>query len=68
MKLREGDLIIGRDGTVREIVDVRSTGYGWRYPDIEGMPPAQGENYFWSENSGDPYFDWGWRLQHPRSP
>jgi hypothetical protein len=38
----------------REIVDVRPTGYGWKYPEYGNVTPAGGENYWWSENSTDP--------------
>lgn len=55
MKLEPGDIVEGRDGTRREITEVRPTGYTWRYPDL----PAAGD--WWSENSTDPMFDSGWR-------
>jgi len=66
MKLSVGDTIIS-DPTVhgteiqREIVDVRKAGYGWKYPDLGETTPIGTENYFWSENSTDPFFDYGWR-------
>lgn len=47
----------------REIVDVRRTGYGWKYPDLGERTPAGGENYWWSENSSDPTLTWEWRLE-----
>lgn len=61
--LRPGDQMVWRDNesVVREIVDVRSTGYGWKYPDLGTVTPTGGENYFASENSSDPFFEYGWR-------
>lgn len=51
-----GDILVNRwaPSIRREIVDVRETGYGWRYPE-----EVAGENYFWSENSSDPFLQWG---------
>lgn len=61
--LKPGDQIRYRpSGTVREIVDVRRTGYGWRYPDMGQTTPSGGENYWWSENSTDPFFEGLWDL------
>lgn len=58
--LRPGDLI--HHGYVfREIVDVRPTGYGWRYPEHGKICPDGSENYWWSENSSDPFFVLGWK-------
>lgn len=66
MVLKPGDWVQWQGGAIREIVDVRRSGYGWRYPEIEGQPPAQGENYFISENSNDPFFEHGWKKIEPR--
>lgn len=63
--LKPGDQVIHAEGTVREIVDVRPTGYGWKYPDLADITPAGGENYFWSENSTDPFFEVRWRRAEP---
>lgn len=59
-----GDQLCSRCGVVCEIVDVRPTGYGWRYHDLPDPTPEGRENYFWSENSTDPFFNGlaGWRL------
>jgi hypothetical protein len=46
----------GCTGVVREITEVRETGYTWRYlhtPDKE----------FDSENSTDPMLELGWRIK-----
>ncbi len=51
---------------VREIVDVRANGYGWRYPEFGERTAAGYENYFISENSTDPELD-GWVLASPSS-
>lgn len=60
MDLRPGDRIQHPSGTIREIVDVRPTGYGWKYPEYGLTCPDGKENYWWSENSSDPFFDVGW--------
>lgn len=68
MKLAPGDQILYKcsdRNVVLEIVDVRPTGYGWKYPDLDAVTPAGGENYFWSENSNDQFFDMGWRIASP---
>lgn len=44
----------------REIVDIRPTGYGWKYPDLGETTPSGAENYWISENSSDPFFEVGW--------
>lgn len=58
MKLSVGDKIIGTQshnmGIIREILKVRKTGYTWKYPDID--------EHFISENSNDPFFEWGWEI------
>ncbi len=58
MKLSVGDKIYGQQhhnkGIIREIVDVRDTGYTWKYPDHDDT--------YWSENSNDPFFEFGWEL------
>lgn len=56
MILKVGDCIRSTDTeriVVREILKVRKTGYQWRYPEIP-------EKTFMSENSNDPFFEWGW--------
>lgn len=60
-RFKANDVIISDNGTCREILDVCDTGYGWRYPDLDAITPAGGENYFRSENSTDPFFELGWR-------
>jgi hypothetical protein len=45
-----------------EIVDVRPTGYGWKYPEFGEELPNGGENYWWSDNSTDPFFELDWRV------
>lgn len=63
MKLSVGDTIIGthphNDGIIREILEVRKTGYTWKYPESDAD--------FWSENSSDPFFVMGWELVNERS-
>jgi len=59
MKLKVGSIIIGigshnRD-IVREIVEVRKTGYTWKY--------ENSVNDYWSENSNDPFFEFDWKLK-----
>lgn len=74
LDLKPGDRVRWRQDpqVVREIVDVRDAGYGWRYPDMGEHTPAGGENYFLSENSTDPFFELGWerapRLDPPDAP
>lgn len=49
-----GDIIYSpRFEVYRELTEKRLTGYTWKYPDIEGKD-------WLSENSGDPFFEWGW--------
>jgi hypothetical protein len=59
MKLNIGDIIKGimshNDKVTRQITEVRKTGYTWKYPDID-------DRDFWSENSNDPFFEWGWEI------
>lgn len=53
-----GDVLRGtmhNSGVECEILEVRDTGYTWRYPDIP-------DKDFWSENSCDPFFEWGWEI------
>lgn len=38
----------------RIITEVRDTGYTWEYPGIDGT--------FYSENSNDPFLEYGWVL------
>jgi hypothetical protein len=70
--LKPGDKLkmLGLHGTeiVIEIVDVRSTGYGWKYPDLGKVTPSGEENYWWTENSSDPFLDVGWVLITPPAP
>lgn len=51
-----GDIITNAKRIRRQIVAVRATGYTWRYPDIPGET-------FLSENSTDPFFEWGWEKE-----
>lgn len=55
-KLAPGDVIIWKENpsVIRQIVDVRPTGYGWHYED----DPEK--KYFLSEDSTDPFFQYGW--------
>jgi len=57
MKLKVGDKVMwdNNPDVIREIIEVRPTGYTWRYP---GDEPATLENTWISENSNDPFFDW----------
>lgn len=51
----------------REIVDVRPTGYSWKYPDLGETTPSGVENYWISENSSDPFFEVGWtKISWPK--
>ena len=54
-KLRVGDKVRSLDfpEVIREITEVRSTGYTWKYPDIPDVD-------FLSENGTDPFFEWRW--------
>lgn len=62
IRLKPGDMV-RLDGVVREIVDARATGYGWKYPEYGKLTPDGGENYWWSENSSDPFFEtWEWLI------
>lgn len=58
MKLSIGDVIVGRGIHNRdiaiEIVDVRPTGYTWKYR-ANGKYPGS-ESLFLSEDSSDPFF------------
>jgi len=69
-RFKPGDIICSRherdNDLLRQIVDVRPTGYGWKYPDLGETTPSGGENYFWSENSSDPELYW-WVLQQPNA-
>ena len=60
MKLKVGDTIVGyekyNDGIERTITEVRQSGYTWKYAN-------DGFRDYWSENSSDPFFDWGWKLK-----
>jgi len=62
LKLKIGDKIIGIEshnkGIVRKITEVRETGYTWEYPD------SQSSNDYISENSSDPFFEFGW-IKYP---
>jgi len=65
MNLQVGDIVIGTQAhnrdVVREITEVRTTGYTWCCPDIEGQD--------WiSENSCDPFFELGWELVEMSKP
>jgi hypothetical protein len=51
-ELKPGDFVES-GGVVREITEVRPTGYTWRYPEVP-------DRDFWSENSNDPHFEMGW--------
>lgn len=66
IRLKPGDMVRRRmngECSVREIVDVRATGYGWKYPEYGKLTPAGGENYWLSENSTDPFFEtWEWLI------
>lgn len=42
---------------IREITEVRPTGYQWRYPDLPDLCPDGSQNSFASENSDDPFFE-----------
>lgn len=54
-KFNIGDVLV--NGSVeREIIEVRDTGYTWRYPEAP-------DKDFWSENSNDPLLEWGWELK-----
>lgn len=59
MKLKVGDKIMfdKNPDVIREIVEVRTTGYTWRYP---GSEPVDLSNTWISENSNDPFFDGLW--------
>jgi hypothetical protein len=65
-RFKPGDIICGRQerdrDLVRQIVDVRPTGYGWKYPKHGDITPSGVENYFISENSSDPELYW-WVLK-----
>jgi hypothetical protein len=65
MELKVGDIVRGiarhNDKVRREILEVRPTGYTWRYPDVP-------DHDFWSENSNDPFFDAGWEVEPPAVP
>ena len=69
MKLSIGHRITRADdplAQVLEIVDVRPTGYGWRY-----VPPAAREGLaesYSSEATQDRFFDRGWSLVEPQVP
>ncbi|MCV9964946.1 hypothetical protein OIU34_23920 [Pararhizobium sp. BT-229] len=65
MKWKRGDVIVSpyAPGTRREIVDVRPTGYSWKYAQWGEKTPADHENYWWSENSCDPMLEFGWQLE-----
>lgn len=65
MILNPGDQIVSDQGTVREIVNVRPSGYGWKYPEWGEKCPNGQTNYFISENSNNPFFDWVWRMARP---
>lgn len=60
MKLNVGDQVqwrqLDEDGSpiIRQITEVRQTGYSWIYPDIP-------DQEFMSENSNMPFFENGWR-------
>lgn len=58
MKLKVGDRVVWNPDkdVIREIVEVRDTGYSWKYPDIDKT--------FLSENSNDPFFEMHWSLVH----
>ena len=43
----------GKEPIYREIIEVRETGYSWKYPDVP-------HRVFYSEDSSDPFFEWKW--------
>jgi len=57
MDLVKGDIIIGVEhhnlDIKKEILKKRKTGYNWKY--------LEGNWVYRSENSSDPYFEWGWK-------
>ncbi len=56
MILDIGDIITNnrfQEPILREITEVRDTGYSWVYPDVP-------DKEFYSEDSSDPFFDCDW--------
>lgn len=55
----KGNKIIGfgdhNKNIIKEIIDVRKTGYSWKYEDLDRV--------FMSENSNDPLFEHCWELK-----
>lgn len=56
-KMNIGDKVrnIDSPNVIRQITEVRDTGYTWIYPDIP-------DKDFWSENSSDPFFKFNWEV------
>lgn len=56
----KGSKIVGfgehNKNIVKEIIEVRKTGYSWKYEDSDRV--------FMSENSNDPLFEQCWTLKH----
>ena len=47
----------------REIVEVRDSGYSWKYPELGEKTPAGGDNLFLSEESNDPFMEMEWEVE-----
>jgi len=56
-----GDIIQSGGAITRKIIEVRSTGYSWFYPEWEFDKPTPGGsvNNFVTENSSDPFLEHG---------
>lgn len=63
-RFKVGDQIITRQfpGVVREITEVRPTGYEWKYPDMGEICVSVQRNSFASEWSNDEFLGW-WELR-----
>lgn len=55
---------IAHETIYRKIAEVRETGYTWFYPQwgFNEKTPGGAENNFLSEDSNDPFLEWGWTL------
>ncbi len=68
MNLEVGDRVVHRqphsEDVVREILEVRPTGYTWRYPDYPSDRDFDPISNSWmTENSNNPFLGLGWEKK-----